>query len=174
MNRSLSVVLPVRNAALTLADNLQHVFDVLADLTERFEVLLVDEGSTDHTLEVAHELSVQYPQLRVSRRADERVEPPDIESELEQTNGEVVFLHESPARFSPCVVRRLWELCHSEEAATGMSQRNYSQVGTGISSRAHRSSTPRPLGALAERVTKLGGVQMIQRAGERTGQSALQ
>ena len=174
MNRSLSVVLPVRNAGLTLADNLKHVFDVLADLTERFEVLLVDEGSTDHTVELAHELSIEYPQLRVSRRTGERVESTDIESGLDQTNGEVVFFHESEARFSPRVLRQLWESCHKEEADKGMLQRHYSQGGTHISARTHRNSTPRPLGICTERVTELDGVRMIQRAGQPTGQPALQ
>jgi hypothetical protein len=149
------------------------VFDVLADLTDRFEVLLVDQGSTDHTIEVAHELAVQYPQLRVSRRKGEWIEPLGSESQLDQTNGEVVFLHKSEARFSPRIVRRLWELCHHEETAAGREQPHRRHGGSRTEIGTRRGTAPRPLGSPAGRVTELGGVQMIRRGGDPIAQAAL-
>ena len=166
MNRSLSVVLPVRNAELTLADNLQHVFDVLADLTERFEVLLVDEGSTDHTAEVAYELALQYPQLRVTRRKSSSGRAAVTQSELDQTSGDVVFLHESQARFSPCVLRRLWDLSRDEESGTNVPPPRHIPSGAGVSAGPRGNIVPRPFTKRAGRVTKLAGVQMIHRAGQ--------
>ena len=166
MKRTLSVVLPVRNAELTLADNLQNVFDVLADLTERFEVLLVDEGSTDQTAEVAHELSVLYPQLRVTRRTDQWNVAGGGDRELDETSGEVVLLHESQARFSPCVLRKLWELPDEETTAAESSQRPASHERSGVPARVDGNSTPRPLGMRTEQVTEMSGVRMIRRAGK--------
>jgi glycosyltransferase involved in cell wall biosynthesis len=109
MTPSLTFVLPVHNAERTLADNLADVLDVLADLTERFEVLLVDEGSTDHTTELAHDLAVQYPQLRVARRRPGDPPASVLQAGLSQTNGDVVLVQNRHARFSPSYLRQMWE-----------------------------------------------------------------
>lgn len=119
MTPSLSLVLPVRNAERTLADNLADVLDVLSDLTERFEVLLVDEGSTDQTTELAQDLAVRYPQLRVARRrpGDPSVSP--LQAGLSQTNGDVVLVQNRHARFSPSYLRQMWEMGADSRGAVG-------------------------------------------------------
>jgi glycosyltransferase involved in cell wall biosynthesis len=69
MDQPLNVVLRVRDAERTLAACIDRLLEVLPDLAERFAVLVVDQGSTDQTLEVAHELALVYPQLRVAPSA---------------------------------------------------------------------------------------------------------
>jgi glycosyltransferase involved in cell wall biosynthesis len=105
VNRSLSVVVPVRNAERTLAANLQHILDVVSDLSEQFEVLIVDEGSTDHTLDVAHELSLEYPQLRVVHRDDCALEARVSGTGEERQDGFVVY-QDRHAPFSPSSLRQ--------------------------------------------------------------------
>ena len=68
MASPLRIVWPIQNAERTLAKNVRHLLDILPDLSEQFEILLLEKGSTDQTEEVAHELSVQYPQLRFANR----------------------------------------------------------------------------------------------------------
>jgi glycosyltransferase involved in cell wall biosynthesis len=109
VNPSLSLVLPVRNAEQTLAENLLHVLDVLSDLTDRFEVLLVDEGSTDQTIDLAHDLAVEYPQLRIARPLTEIADSRMVEAGVAQTTGDVVVVQNPHSAFSPSHVRRLWE-----------------------------------------------------------------
>lgn len=119
MTPSLSLVLPVRDVERTLASNLADVLDVLSELTERFEVLVVDEGSTDHTTELAYDLAVQYPQLRVARR---RLDDPSVsalQAGLSQTNGDVVLVQNRHARFSPSYVREMWEMGAGKPDAAG-------------------------------------------------------
>ena len=67
MDLSLSIVLPVHNAQNTLACDVHLLLELLPDITPRFEILIVDDASSDHTEEIAHELSLQYPQVRVKR-----------------------------------------------------------------------------------------------------------
>ena len=61
---SLSVLLPVKNAQATLAATVQEILDVAADLSEQFELLIIDDGSSDATSEIATELTQNYPQVR--------------------------------------------------------------------------------------------------------------
>ena len=67
VSRSLSVLLPVKNAQATLNSAVHEILDVMTDSGDRFEVLIIDDGSTDATSEVAHELTRHYPQIRLVR-----------------------------------------------------------------------------------------------------------
>jgi glycosyltransferase involved in cell wall biosynthesis len=67
LNTSLCVVLPVRNAQENLADFAGGLLEVLPELSARFELLLIDNGSQDATSDVARELARSYPQVRLAR-----------------------------------------------------------------------------------------------------------
>ena len=61
----LSIVIPAFNEALRLPPTLEALAVFLAAGNQRFEVLIVDDGSTDHTLEVCQALRSRMPFLRV-------------------------------------------------------------------------------------------------------------
>jgi glycosyltransferase involved in cell wall biosynthesis len=159
VNRSLSIVLPVRNVEKTLADSLQLVFEVLSDLTEQFEVLVVDEGSTDHTAEVAHELAVQYPQLRVACRSNEDAELAGNESELGLATGDIVFVQQRHAPFSPTHLRRLWEMCEGGTALRGGELSRGRHTG-----KITRCDRPMEIRRSGRDVAELGGIRVVRRA----------
>ena len=129
MSGSLSVVLPVLNAERTLAKNVQHVLEVLSDLDARFEVLIVDQGSTDQTADVAHEMAITFPQLRVARRRSE----PDAASpwavDLQQTTGEFVFVHQGHMPFNVNDFGRLWEICRNAREEPGAGATHSAESG---------------------------------------------
>ena len=71
MSQSLSVILPVRNAEQKLADKVDDLLEVVADLSSELELIVVDDGSTDNTEEVAMELCRRFPQVEFLRRAEQ-------------------------------------------------------------------------------------------------------
>jgi glycosyltransferase involved in cell wall biosynthesis len=105
----LSVVLTVHNAEKTLAGHVARMLDVLPDLTSQFELLIVDDGSTDQTEEVAHELARNYPQLSVARHSSRLGADGAAKTALSKTTGELVILHDAAAE-SPGEPRRIAEL----------------------------------------------------------------
>lgn len=62
---SLSVVLPAHNEEATVADVVEEVSAVVRKLGITYEIILVNDGSTDRTGEVARELASDVPNLRV-------------------------------------------------------------------------------------------------------------
>ncbi len=60
----LSVVIPAYNEAHRLRRTLPHAVDFLRTQGFPFEILVVDNGSTDATLEVVRELARHYPEIR--------------------------------------------------------------------------------------------------------------
>lgn len=93
MNQTLSVVLPVYNAQATLSRQVAELLDVLTDWQNRFEILIVDDGSTDHTEECARDLAREYPQLRVVRQQRREGRLSAIRTGKRQSRGQVVYVH---------------------------------------------------------------------------------
>jgi glycosyltransferase involved in cell wall biosynthesis len=92
--QTLSVVLSVHNAEKTLSRQVNRLLDMLPDLAQRFELLILDDGSTDHTEEVAHELAKDYPQLRVARHEQHLGSNAALQTALENTSGELLVLQD--------------------------------------------------------------------------------
>lgn len=64
---SLSIVIPVLNEAAALPELIQRVDTILAQLGRSYEILIIDDGSTDGTPTVARELVARYGSLSVIR-----------------------------------------------------------------------------------------------------------
>ena len=94
MNRSLTVLFPVRDAQSTLAATVIEILEMASDLNERFELLIIDDGSSDATSEVAHELSRSYPQIRMLRHSKPLGEEAALRSGLAQSRGDVVLVRD--------------------------------------------------------------------------------
>jgi glycosyltransferase involved in cell wall biosynthesis len=69
---SLSMIVLAYNDAPSLLVLVPRLRNVLASLTDRFEVLIVDDGSTDTTARVAEHLAGQFPDVRLVRHPANR------------------------------------------------------------------------------------------------------
>ena len=113
---ALSIILPVHNAESTLAAQVSRVLEVAPDIAPGshaqgcggFEVLIVDDGSTDHTSEVAHELAVVFPQVRVTRHSQRRGAVAAARTGVSQARGEITFVHEGRSPLKASDLPRLW------------------------------------------------------------------
>ncbi len=105
MNRSLTVLLPVRNAQSTLAATVSRVLEMASDLSERFELLIIDDSSSDATAEVIRELSRQYPQIRTLRHSQPMGEDAAVRAAFALSQGDVVVVR---GEGSPTFERLSW------------------------------------------------------------------
>ena len=92
MNRSLTVLFPVRDVQSTLAATVTEILEMAADLSEHFELLIIDDGSSDATTEIARELSRNYPQIHTLRHDKPMGEEIALRAGLAQSRGDVVFV----------------------------------------------------------------------------------
>lgn len=92
---TLSVVLPVHNVEMTLARQVRDLLELLDDWESRFEILVVDDGSTDRTPECAADLAREYPQLRWVRSGRRQGKYSAIRRGLGLSKGQVVVVHDA-------------------------------------------------------------------------------
>jgi len=62
--RSLSVVVPVYNAALSLGELAERLAAVLPTISDRYELILVEDDSRDRSWDTIRELAARYPWVR--------------------------------------------------------------------------------------------------------------
>ena len=67
-NPRVSVVMPAYNEAEILESSVTAVVTGLRERDESFELIVVENGSTDGTLDLAHKLATQFSEIRVEHR----------------------------------------------------------------------------------------------------------
>ena len=117
MNDSLSIVVPVRNAERTLPKQVAALLDVLPDLTSRFELILIDDGSTDQTVDLARELARRFPQVRLVRHSKPLGAAAAVRTGMARAAGKRVYVQEAHAWPTPGEVRRFWANRHERQAS---------------------------------------------------------
>lgn len=119
MERSLSILLATRNSQDSLPGQVQQLTEVLPELTAAWEIVLVDDGSTDATFEIADELSRVYPQVRAfpCRRARGRVEA--LRQAAHRSRGEWLCVADPRCPLSPHALGRMWEALAAHDIVLG-------------------------------------------------------
>jgi glycosyltransferase involved in cell wall biosynthesis len=122
LERSLTVLLPVRNAQATLADHVAEILDVVGDLARRFEVVIIDDGSSDATSEVAHDLTRRYPQVRAVRHSQTLGREAAVQTGLRQSRGDLIVLRDEDGALDelPELWRQAW--AGLKQAVAGIGQ----------------------------------------------------
>jgi glycosyltransferase involved in cell wall biosynthesis len=70
--RGISVVLPAHNEEAVLADTIGSCVATLGEIAPDYEIIVVDDGSTDRTGEIAEEYSARNPRVRVIHNRPQR------------------------------------------------------------------------------------------------------
>ncbi len=109
MQHSLTILLPVKNAQSTLAATVQEILDVVSELSERIELLIIDDGSIDATSEVASELTRHYPQVRAICHGRSLGREEAIRTGLHESTGEVVLIEEEKRGKPLDEIVKLWK-----------------------------------------------------------------
>ena len=183
----LSVVLPVRDRENEIALRVEQVLEGLVDLTQALsEVVVVDDGSQDSTLEVLEELRAKYPQVRIARHQRPRGIEAAGQTGLERATGELVFIQESDSAMRLDDLRRLLLMSEDESVVAARAESSEEPIAPSLLRRLRQWGTDadEQLQVRTDPETKqkvpVSSVQMIRRphlqrlAGPKGGRYALQ
>jgi dolichol-phosphate mannosyltransferase len=98
--RLISVVIPVYNEAECIANTVQVVQKVLESANFEYEILVVDDGSTDETLELVQEISRESAEVRVLSLNLNRGHMKALEAGLRASTGDYIVAVSEPGTIS--------------------------------------------------------------------------
>lgn len=106
-----SVVAPVFNESANLEEFVKRLSSVADDLREeyRFEFVLVDDGSTDASPEIARNLAADEPRLKVIELRRNYGQTAALQAGLDQAEGEILVSMDSDLQHFPEDIPRLLE-----------------------------------------------------------------
>ncbi|MDP2924727.1 MAG: polyprenol monophosphomannose synthase [Candidatus Omnitrophota bacterium] len=90
MALKLSLVIPTYNEAANIAKLCQKLINVLDKISLNFEIIIVDDDSSDFTWSVAEGLARQEPRIKVIRRMHIRGLASAVVSGWESSQGEII------------------------------------------------------------------------------------
>lgn len=104
----LSVFFPAYNDSGTIASLVISALKTARQLTDDFEVIIVNDGSADSTAEIADELVRTYPEVRVVHHQRNRGYGGALRSGFETATRELIFYTDGDAQYDPAEMAALW------------------------------------------------------------------
>ncbi len=117
MKKSLTIVIPVHNVQSSIVAEVDRLLEIVADLTNDFELMIVDDGSTDGTEEVLYEISCRYPQVRSRRYTPKQGKATAIDLGLAAAAGEIVMIQDMDRKLTTEDIHSLWAMHFDATAA---------------------------------------------------------
>lgn len=111
--RGLSVVLPARNEEAVLEETVSRCVAVLTLIAPNYEVVIVDDGSTDRTPTIADALAATNPRVRVVHHSTGRGYGGALISGFEAVTQPLTFFMDADGQFDIADLPRLLRL-HQE------------------------------------------------------------
>jgi glycosyltransferase involved in cell wall biosynthesis len=105
---SLTVFFPAYNDGGTIASLVIRAVQVASRLTPDFEVIIVNDGSSDTTREIADELARTYPQVRAVHHAANRGYGGALRTGFSEATKELVAYTDGDAQYDPTELEALW------------------------------------------------------------------
>jgi glycosyltransferase involved in cell wall biosynthesis len=104
----LTVFFPALNDSGTIASLVITARRTAQRLTTDFEIIVVNDGSTDATPEIAEELARTYPEVRVIHHPKNRGYGGALRTGISSARKEVIFYTDSDAQYDPAELEALW------------------------------------------------------------------
>lgn len=123
----LSVVVPAKNEAAGLPQLVEEIARALRPLCSLaagarlagFEILIVDDGSTDSTLDVLEKLGETYPELRPVRLASNVGQSAATAAGFREARGDWLATLDADLQNDPADLAALWQALPGHDAALG-------------------------------------------------------
>lgn len=110
----ISVFFPAYNDGGTIPSMVLTALMILRELTDDYEVIVVNDGSADYTAAVLEELAARYPELRVIHHEQNRGYGGALRTGFSSATRDLIFYTDGDAQYDPREMTRLYEVWSDE------------------------------------------------------------
>ena len=104
---SVSIVVPMRNEAGNLARLARGIAEACADL-DGFEIIIVDDGSSDETAQIARDLAAEIPQLRLVQHGQSGGQSAAVHSGVQAATAPIICTLDGDGQNPPSELPKLF------------------------------------------------------------------
>jgi len=119
----ISVVVPVYNEEGNLPILIPKLVEVLKGLERSYEMIFVDDGSSDESRRILGEMTLQYPSLRILRFRVNRGLSAALLAGMREARGGIIVTLDSDLQNDPADIPKLLEYLDRYDMATGWRQK---------------------------------------------------
>jgi glycosyltransferase involved in cell wall biosynthesis len=119
LNHSLSVILPAYNEEKVIAQTVANVLPVLEDWTQDFELIVVNDGSSDQTGPILASIAQSDPRVRVITHEVNRGYGAALASGFAASTKELAFFMDSDGQFDIRDLQKFFPFIDKYDAVVG-------------------------------------------------------
>ncbi|MFH1202717.1 MAG: glycosyltransferase [Candidatus Omnitrophota bacterium] len=116
LKEKVSIIIPAHNEEGTIRNNLEEVIATFNDFGCEYEIILFDDGSSDHTYDIAKELSQENPQLIVRRNTYNFGKGRVLKKAFRYCSGEYIVWLDADLDLHPLQVQALFDIMSLDNA----------------------------------------------------------
>ncbi len=115
----ISIIIPVYNEEENLPQLLVDLTPVMDNLGKLYEIIFVDDASTDRSLEVLKELATKYPHLRIIKFQKNSGQSAAFDAGFKLARGEAVVTIDADLQYDPGDIPRLLDRLNDYDLICG-------------------------------------------------------
>ncbi len=95
----LSIIIPAYNEEETLIDVINNIFKSLKSI--KFEIIIVDDGSYDKTLQIANKIAKKYSNIKVIIHKKNMGKSAAVLTGIKSSKGKIIIIQDADAEYNP-------------------------------------------------------------------------
>lgn len=103
----LSILIPVYNQGGKIKDNFCNLIDTLKDVNDRYEIIFIDDGSTDNTFNILKDIYISHHNIKVIRLKRNAGQHQALLAGFESACGDIVITMDADAKVPPYYIPKL-------------------------------------------------------------------
>lgn len=116
---SLSLFFPAFNEEQNISELIKRWHPVMKEVAEKFEMLIIDDGSSDATAQVTLEVQKSYPEVRLVQHQVNQGYGGAVKTGLRESRMDYVFFTDADLQFEPGDLKKLTGLIDQADMVTG-------------------------------------------------------
>lgn len=128
--QEISIVVPLYNEEESLPELMRWITEVLSAHPWAYEVVLIDDGSTDQSWSVLTSLAGQYPSIRAVRFRTNYGKSAGLQKGFEMAHGRVIVTMDADLQDSPEEIPELYRMIAEDEydLVSGWKKKRYDPI----------------------------------------------